>query len=117
MIERQARKWFWTPEQLATLRRVLDKACERDEAGCYFGGMDLGGYVEAHGPKFGLRVDASQARNGIHILTYLGGLEIGARGRKNPDSGYKRRYYPEKIQAITWEDVNRYRYRLRPRNR
>ncbi len=100
--------WFWTSERLNQLRRVLDRASQRDEQGLYFGAISLSSYVVANGHHEGLdNLYHTQARDGLKIFLFLGVLERGRPGPKLP--GYKRRYYPDKTRHVSEADILRYR--------
>lgn len=100
--------WFWTPERLAKLRLVLDRASERDSEGLYFGAISLSSYVRTNGHHEGLEgLPHSQVQVGLAIFLFLGALEPGRRGKKLP--GYKRRYYPDKAKDVSEADILRFR--------
>ena len=81
--------WFWTPDRLRLLCRVLDRAARRDAKGLYLG-VSLRPYVADEGKRVGLHVDMGNAGLGLNILVFLGVLEHVGRKR----AGYRRRLLP-----------------------
>ena len=105
---------FWTVARLEQLRRVLDKAAERDESGAYFGAFSLGGFVTEQAPSEGLSVSVVLANSGLTVLVFLGIIGPGKQGVKRAGVDYRRRYYPER-PVITEDDLARYRQHVRDR--
>jgi hypothetical protein len=100
--------WYWTPERLLKLRQVLNRAAKRDEQGHYLGPIGLSAYASANGKHEGLAgINIGQAAVGLKIFLFLGALEPSVRGAKS--QGYKRRYYPDKLDSITVADIQRFR--------
>lgn len=103
--------WFWTPDRLEKLRRVLSKMAQKDSEGWYFYGTGLSRLVANTGRQEELHVTMSQAGEGLKILVFLEILEQGRQGNKV--LAYKRRYYPDKIETIGEAEIASYRMHVK----
>jgi hypothetical protein len=94
---------------LRKLGELLIQPTDRDEKGHYFGGpIALNSYVLEYGKTAGLRdLTVGRVKVAVNILIFVGALELGKSGPK--PEGYKRRFYPDKVNAITTADLMRFR--------
>lgn len=106
--------WYWTPERLRKLGELLCSLADQDEQGYYFGGpIALNAYIVEYGKTVGLEnLTEGRVKIAINILISVGALELGKSGVKRP--GFKRRFYLKEVNAITWDDLGRFRAKLQP---
>jgi hypothetical protein len=97
----------WTLEGLVTLVEALEAIAFKDTQGLYFGTGSLqdaaGGALEEEG----VLCFARHAGVGLGMLVFFEALDATKAGLK--PRNYKRRFYPEKVRAITQDDLERFR--------
>ncbi len=103
--------WYWNPDRLKRLCRLLENAAQEDKDGHYIGPFALNAYVLSNGEQVELAdLTVGRVKVGLAMLRYLGVLETGKTGPKTPNQ--KRRLYLEKASSITDDVVRRFRQEM-----